>query len=414
MKYVVFLGDGMADHPVPSLGGVTPLAAADHPHMDRLASGGLFGLAKTIPDGMTPGSDTANLAVFGYDPKVYYSGRSPLEAASIGVDLAPDDVTYRCNLVTLSGPGAVEDAVMADYSAGEIGTEEAGELIACLAARVDSDACRLYPGFSYRHCLVLKHAETGAVLTPPHDFTGKPVSGRLPAGTNAALLSDIIRLSHRLLGDHPINRKRIAAGRNPANAVWFWGEGRRPALRPFSELYDLRGAVVSAVDLIQGIGVCAGMAALPVEGATGNYRTNFAGKGAAAIRALQSGCDLVYIHVEAPDECGHHAQIAEKVFSIEQIDAQIVGPVMAYLDACGDDYAVLLMPDHPTPIEIMTHTAEPVPFALYRRGDRAAHDLRYDEASAARTGIFVPHAHELMGFMTRRSPAAPYEVRTNS
>ena len=409
MKYVVFLGDGMADRPIASLGNLTPLGAAKHPWMDRLASNGLFGLASTIPAGMTPGSDTANLAVLGYDPKVYYSGRSPLEAASIGVDLRPDDVTYRCNLVTLAGASRVPDTVMLDYSAGEIATEDARALIELLGSRINSDGCHLYSGYSYRHCLVLHHADTGAELTPPHDFTGKPVAGRLPTGKNERLLNEIIRLSYEILSDHPVNRLRVADGKNPANAVWFWGEGRRPALTPFFDLYGLRGAVVSAVDLIQGIGVCAGMTTLRVEGATGNYHTNFAGKGAAAIEALKTGSDLVYIHVEAPDECGHHAQIREKVYSIEQIDRQIIAPVMSYLDSSGEDYAVLLMPDHPTPIELMTHTADPVPFALYRKGDQKPRKLRYDEINAADTGVFVPHAHALMAYLTGQNTAAPYE-----
>lgn len=399
MKFVVFLGDGMADWPVPALGGKTPLAAANHPAMDRLASDGLFGLASTIPDGMTPGSDTANLAVFGYDPRRYYTGRSPLEAVSIGVPLDDADVTYRCNLVTLSDPENLDDATMMDYSAGEISSEEARPLVDAMNEAFANERVRLYAGFSYRNCLVLKNADTGAVLMPPHDISGQKIRDYCPAGANEALLSDMFHFSCCTLKDHPVNAARVAQGKSPANAVWFWGEGRKPKLTSFTERFNVRGAVVSAVDLIQGIGVCAGLSVLRVPGATGTYTTNFAGKGEAAIRALKSGIDFVYIHVEAPDECGHHGQLAEKVYSIEQIDDQIVRPVMDYLDSCGEDYAVLLMPDHPTPIALMTHTSDPVPFALYRKGDRARRAARYCEDEAARTGVLVPEAHRLLPFL---------------
>lgn len=399
MKFVVFLGDGMADWPVPALGGKTPLAFANHPAMDRLASDGLFGLANTIPDGMTPGSDTANLAVFGYDPRQYYTGRSPLEAVSIGVPLDDADVTYRCNLVTLSDPENLDDAVMTDYSAGEITSEEARPLVAAMNEAFADERVRLYAGFSYRNCLVLKNAGTGAILMPPHDISGQRIRDHLPAGANDALLTGMFRFSCRTLKDHPVNLARAAEGKRPANAVWFWGEGRKPKLPSFAERFGVRGAVVSAVDLIQGIGVCAGLAVLRVPGATGTYATNFAGKGEAAVRALKSGSDFVYIHVEAPDECGHHGQLPEKVYSIEQIDDKIMRPVMDYLDSCGEDYAVLLMPDHPTPIELMTHTSDPVPFALYRRGDHARRSARYCEDEAARTGVLVPEAHRLLPFL---------------
>ncbi|NCB06381.1 MAG: cofactor-independent phosphoglycerate mutase, partial [Clostridia bacterium] len=319
MKLAVILGDGMADWPVDELGGKTPLDAANHPYMDKFAQDGAFGLVKTVPDGMKPGSDTANLSVFGYDPKRYYSGRSPLEAASLGIDLAQTDVTYRCNLVTLSGESDIANTTMIDYSAGEISTEEARELILFLDQKLGGEGVRLYPGFSYRHCLVLNNAETGAELTPPHDFSGKPVSGKLPTGTNAALLMHWMKTAYALLNDHPVNRARVAAGKNPANAIWFWGEGRRPALTPFLEKTGLHGAVISAVDLIQGIGRCAGMEVVKVAGATGTFETNFAGKAAAAVDVLKRGADYVYVHIEAADECGHHGQLKEKIYSIEQI-----------------------------------------------------------------------------------------------
>ena len=396
MKYVIFLGDGMADVPGPELGGKTRRAGARHPGMDRMAQYGAFGMVRTVPEGMSPGSDTANLSVFGYDPRVYYSGRSPLEAASIGIELDAADVTYRCNLVTLSDAPALEAADMVDYSAGEISSAEARELVEAVNARFGSDAVRLYPGVSYRQCLVLRRAETGARLTPPHDISGRSVRGRLPEGQNASLLREMMEFSYRTFAEHPVNAARMRAGKRPANAVWFWGEGRKPALKPFAQMRGVRGGVISAVDLIQGIGKCAGMRVIHVEGATGNYHTNFSGKGQAAIEALRTGCDLVYIHVEAPDECGHQGQVREKVYAIEQIDAQIVQPVLAYLDAAGEDYAALLLPDHPTPLCLRTHTGDPVPFALYRRGDGAARDARFTESAAQATGLFEPEGFRLM------------------
>ena len=396
MKQVVFLGDGMADLPFEGLGGKTPLDCAAHPAMDALARGGLLGLAKTVPDGMPAGSDVANLSVFGYDPRQYYTGRSPLEAASIGIELAPGDVTYRCNFVTLSQAPCLEDAVMDDYSAGEISTEEARELVSFLNTRFETDADCLYPGFSYRHCFVRRNAADGAVLTPPHDISGKPVREHLPHGENAAELLALMRWSFERLRDHPVNRARVARGLPPASCAWFWGEGRRPALTPFAEKFGLRGSVISAVDLIQGIGKCAGLRVLHVPGATGNYHTDFAAKGAAAIEALRGGDDFVYLHVEAPDECGHRREVREKVWSIEQIDRHIIAPVMRWLEACGEDYAVLLLPDHPTPLALMTHTAQPVPFVLYRKAGCGNGGSAFTEVCAAQTGLYVEHAHELM------------------
>jgi 2,3-bisphosphoglycerate-independent phosphoglycerate mutase len=393
----------MADWAVESLGEKTPLEAAHHPYMDKFARDGEFGLVRTVPDGMKPGSDTANLSVFGYDPKRYYSGRSPLEAASLGIDLVGTDVTYRCNLVTLSNEANLADTTMLDYSAGEISTEEARELILLLDEKLASHGVRLYPGFSYRHCLVLNRAETGAELTPPHDFSGKPVAGKLPSGTNSDLLMHWMQEAFASLKDHPINRAREAGGKNPANAIWFWGEGRKPALTPFYEKYALRGAVISAVDLIQGIGRCAEMEVVKVEGATGTFETNFAGKAAAAIDVLSRGADYVYVHIEAADECGHHGQVEEKVFSIEQIDLQVIKPVFEYLEHCGEDYAILVLPDHPTPLKIRTHSAEPVPFALYRKGDRAGRENRYTEGEAKTTGVYVDEGHTLTDRMKTRA-----------
>lgn len=403
MKFAVILGDGMADWPVGELGGKTPLDVANHPAMDKLARDGEFGLVKTVPDGMTPGSDTANLSVFGYDPRKYYSGRSPLEAASLGIPLNDTDVTYRCNLVTLSGEADLSETTMIDYSAGEISTEEARELILFLDGRLGEEGVRLYPGFSYRHCLVLNHAETGAKLTTPHDFSGKPVAGRLPAGTNAQLLLRWMNASYELLKDHPVNRSRVAAGKNPANAIWFWGEGRKPALTPFFQKTGMKGAVISAVDLIQGIGRCAEMEVVKVAGATGTYETNFAGKAAAAIDVLSRGADFVYVHIEAADECGHHGQLEEKIYSIEQIDRKIVQPIWDYLERCGEDYAILVLPDHPTPMKIRTHSADPVPFALYRKGNAEGRGIRYNERDAKSTGLYIEEGFTLIDRIKNRA-----------
>jgi 2,3-bisphosphoglycerate-independent phosphoglycerate mutase len=399
MKYAVILGDGMADWPAEALGGKTPLEAARHPAMDKLSQAGTFGLVKTIPDGMKPGSDTANLAVFGYDPRKYYTGRSPLEAMSLGIDLEQSDVAYRCNLVTLTGGNSLAESVMTDYSAGEISTEEAAELIAYLNEQIQDEGVVLYPGFSYRHCLVMKHAETGAELTPPHDISGQSVEGKLPQGTNAELLMRWMERAFQLLGDHPINRARIEAGKNPANAIWFWGEGRRPQLSPFLSKTGLNGAVISAVDLIQGIGKCAGMEVIKVKGATGTFETNFSGKAQAAIDAFSRGIDYVYIHLEAPDECGHHGQLKEKIFSIEQIDEKVLTLVWKHLEASGEDYRILLLPDHPTPLKIRTHSAEPVPFTLFKKGDNEQKKVRYCEKDAAQTGVSLDEGFRLIDKM---------------
>ena len=403
MKLAVILGDGMADWPVDELGGKTPLDVANHPCMDLFARDGAFGLVKTVPDGMKPGSDTANLSVFGYDPKRYYSGRSPLEAASLGIELAQSDVTYRCNLVTLSQESDIADTTMVDYSAGEISTEEARELILFLESELGSSGVYLYPGFSYRHCLVMNEAAIGAELVPPHDFSGKPVAGKLPTGTNAELLLRWMKRAYAILSDHPVNRARVAAGKNPANAIWFWGEGRRPALTPFFEKTGLHGAVISAVDLIQGIGRCAGMEVVKVEGATGTFETNFAGKAAAAVDVLKRGADYVYVHIEAADECGHHGQLKEKIYSIEQIDRQVIQPVHEYLEECGEDYAILVLPDHPTPLKIRTHSSDPVPFVLYRKGDHAGRENRYTETDAKTTGLYEPEGFRLVDRMKQRT-----------
>ncbi len=379
MKYVVMLGDGMADYPIQAYGNRTPLEVADIPNMDALARGGMCGRAQTVPDGMVPGSDTANLAVMGYDPRKYYSGRSPLEAVSMGISLGEKDVSFRCNLVTLSDTERYEDATMVDYSSGEITTAESNALIAYLNERLKIENADLYPGISYRHCFVLRDGETGTLLTPPHDITGKPIANCLPKGRYGELLLDYQKKSWEILKDAPVNLERIRQGKCPANSCWFWGEGTRPALDTYQEKYGLTGGVVSAVDLIKGLGICAGLKVVHVENATGNFDTNFAGKAQAAIDLLKSS-DFVYIHVEAPDECGHHFDAEKKIYSIEQIDRQILTPLLEYLNSCGEDYALLLLPDHPTPVSLGTHVGEPVPFVLYSSAkELLPHALCYDE-----------------------------------
>ncbi len=396
MKYIVMLGDGMADYAMPELDGKTPLEVANTPNMDYLAKNGAVGLAKTVPDGMAPGSDTANLSVMGYDPKIYYTGRSPLEAVSMGIDLSLTDVTFRCNLVTLSDTENYEDATMLDYSAGEITTAESTELINYLNEHFKNEFINLYPGISYRHCLVMKNIKTGGTFTPPHDITNKPIKDHLPKGENAQVLMDMMRLSRTLLKDHPINKKRVAEGKNPATSCWFWGEGTKPALTSFSERFSIQGGVISAVDLIKGIGLCAGHKIVEVDGATGNWDTNFKGKADAALNLLDSGCDYVYIHVEAPDECGHHGDIKHKIESIEAIDREILGTVISALKTKGEDFSLLVMPDHPTPISCMTHVSDPVPFILYSSKTKLSPSAEcYDEKHAKATGLYVANAADL-------------------
>ena len=391
MKYIVVLGDGMADYKLEELGGKTPLQYAKKPHIDALARKAEVGLCKTVPDGFKPGSDVANLSVMGYDPKDCYTGRSPLEAVSIGIKLAPTDVTLRCNLVTVSDEEPYEEKRMLDYSAGEISTAEAGELIQFLKAHLDAEDMTLYAGVSYRHCLVVHNGKTGHELTPPHDISGKPVKGRLPLGPYGERYLSMMKRSYELLKDHPINRARIAAGKNPANSVWFWGEGTKPALENFREKFGLQGGVISAVDLVKGIGILAGMQVIDVEGATGNYDTNFAGKADAALGALLGGLDFVYIHMEAPDECGHQGDIAHKVYSIEQIDEKVAAPLVRGLKAAGEPFKMLICPDHPTPIAVRTHVADPIPYLLYSSEEERSNGAEsYDEDAAAKTGMFVP------------------------
>ncbi len=400
MKCVIFLGDGMADEPIAGLGGKTPLEVAKHPNIDRIATDGIMGMSVTVPENLPAGSDIANLSIIGVDPSKCYTGRSPLEAVSMGVTLGENDVTYRCNLVTLSDEEALSERTMQDYCAGEISSEEAAQLIAVMQQRFGSEKVEFHPGVSYRHCLVLRDGSTGAQLVPPHDISGRKLGeSYIPQGTNSDLLLEMMAYATEAFRHHPVNLARIAQGKNPATSVWFWGEGTQPRLHNFEQQYGLRGGMISAVDLLQGIGLSMGMKVIPVEGATGNYHTNFKGKGEAAIKALQEDCDFVYIHVEAPDECGHQAQLKEKIWSIEQIDSQIIGPVMTALEQSGEDWAVMVAPDHPTPIALKTHTRTPVPFAYCKKGQKGTQPRRYNEKTAQATDVFVPKAHELLGLL---------------
>lgn len=396
MKYVVILGDGMADYPIQELQNKTPLMVAKKPYIDKLASLGEVGLCTTVPCGMKPGSDVANLSVLGYNPKDCYTGRSPLEAASIGIALKDTDYTYRANLVTLSDEEEYADKTMVDYSGGEISTAEAKELIEYLKKSLDDGKHSLYAGISYRHCLVVDNGKSIGELTPPHDITGRKVKEYLPKSVEASEYLLMMKRSYELLKEHPINLKRIKEGKNPANSLWFWGEGTKPALQGFEERYGVKGAMISAVDLLKGIGKLTGMKVIEVEGATGNYDTNFNGKAEAALKALKNGSDFVYIHMEAPDECGHHGDLANKIYSIEQIDG-VVKTIAEGLKVAGEEFSMLICPDHPTPIAIKTHCSDPVPYVIYRSNEKLLSSATaYDEENAKKSGISLPSGEELM------------------
>lgn len=403
MKYIVVLGDGMADEKIAALGGKTCLEYAKTPNLDRLARIAEAGVFKTVPDGMSPGSDVANMSVMGFDPKKYYTGRSPLEAVAMGIELKDTDVTLRANLVTLSGEENYEERTMLDYSAGEITTAEASELIAALKRELDGGGFTLHAGISYRHCLIAEKGATGHTLTPPHDISDKKIAEYLPKGKNAATYLALMKRSSEVLKAHPVNLKRIKEGKNPANSLWLWGEGTKPKLSNFEQKTGLKGGVISAVDLVKGICLLADMHFIPVEGATGNYDTNFAAKAEAAADALLGGgLDYVYIHMEGPDECGHHGDTERKVFCIEQIDKLVVGGLLKRFEEAGEQMCMLICPDHPTPVRIKTHTADPVPYLLYcnvqNLGNGAA---RYTEAEAAKTGKYIEDGYTIIDRMLK-------------
>ncbi len=401
MKYIVLLCDGMADLPCEELGGKTPMEAAHKPCMDALASKAELGLAYTVPDGMSPGSDVANLSVLGYRPRECYTGRSPLEAANIGIELTDDDVAIRCNLVTLSDEAEYADKTMVDYCAGDIHTAQADEIIRAVQAELGGGEFDFYTGTAYRHCLVWHGGKTEiGKLTPPHDISGRIIGEHLPSHPDAQPLLALMKKSEAILRDHPVNVKRRAAGQNPATSVWLWGHGKRPQLQNFTERFGVKGAMVSAVDLLKGIARLGGMRLCEVEGATGYLDTNFAGKRDAAIQALREDCDMVYIHLEAPDECGHRGEVQNKVRAIEEIDRQVLAPLLTAIKEI-DDVSLLIMPDHPTPLSIKTHSADPVPYLLYRTTgvDNASNALCFTEATATATGNVQEEASDLMGRM---------------
>ena len=394
MKYIVILGDGMADEPIEALGGKTPIEYAKTPEMDRLAPLSELGMAKTIPEGMSPGSDTANLAVMGYDPKIYYTGRSPLEALSIGVDMKDDDIAMRTNIVTLSEEDVpYEERTIIDHSSDEISTEDAAILLEAVKEAFQTEEYQFYVGTSYRHLLIWAKGKV-TDLTPPHDILTRKIGEYLPED---AVLREMMKKSFDILNNHPLNVKRAAEGKNKANSIWFWGAGTRPALSSFYEKTGKKGTMISAVDLLKGIAVGAGMTNVSVPGANGGLHTNYEGKADAAVKALlEDGADFVYVHVEAPDEMGHQGSVERKVAAIEYLDQRLIQRVAAKMDASGEDYRLLIMPDHPTPIRCRTHVSDPVPYLIYDSRKKEGSGLLYSEANAKKTGIYVEQGYQLM------------------
>lgn len=404
MKYIVVLGDGMADEPIAELGGKTPLEFARTPQMDRLAARSEIGMTSTIPEGMAPGSDTANLSVLGYDPKQYYTGRSPLEALSIGADMRDGEIAFRCNLVTLTEEDVpYEEQTILDHSSGEISTEEAKVLLKAVTEGLEAyraelpelSDCRFYVGTSYRHCMIWRNGRQPE-LTPPHDILEKKIGAWL---TMDPLLLKIQKLSYEILKNHPLNQRRKRKGENPANSFWFWGAGTRPALSDFREKFGKKGIMISAVDLLKGIAIGAGMDCAQVAGANGGLDTDYEGKARAAADALlKEGYDFAYIHVEAPDEMGHQGSARKKVQAIENIDRRVLEPLLRQMDASGEPYRLLLLPDHPTPVRLRTHVAEPVPYLLYDSATPRRSPGTYSERTAAASGRRVEKGWELMKY----------------
>lgn len=397
MKYVVVLGDGMADWPMESLGGGTPLSCAKTPVMDALAKVSEIGTVATIPEGMAPGSDTANLSVMGYDPRKYYTGRSPLEALSIGVDMKDTDVVYRCNLVTLTEEDApYEEQTILDHSSDEISTEDAAILLRDVCRELENETYRFYTGTSYRHCLVWDRGQV-LELTPPHDVLERKIGEYLPHDETLLYMQ---KRSYEILKNHPLNIRRKEQGLNPANSFWFWGAGTKPVLTSFEDIYHKKGVMISAVDLLKGIAAGAEMDSIQVEGANGGLNTNYEGKAEAAVKALtEQGYDFAYIHVEAPDEMGHQGSVEKKIRSIEYLDQRLIRLVKEGLDASGEDYRMLILPDHPTPIKVRTHVAEPVPYLLYDSTALGDHTWHYNEEEAAKSGNTVAHGWDMMNYL---------------
>ena len=399
-KFIVVLGDGMADEPIESLGGKTPLQYADTPALDRLSKLSEIGLVHTIPEGMKPGSDTANLSVLGYDPKLYYSGRSPLEALSIGVPMKDTDIALRCNIVTISENDVpFEEQIIIDHSSGEISTEDCAVLLNAVKEELQNETYQFYVGTSYRHCLIWDRGQV-LELSQPHDVLGQVIGQYLPSDEN---LLYMMKRSYEILKDHPLNIERKKQGLNPANCCWFWGAGTKPMLSSFEEKNGVKGMMVSAVDLLKGIAVGADMGVAHVEGANGGLNTNYEGKTKAAYDALKNGYDFVYIHVEAPDEMGHQGSVEKKVKSIEYLDQRVIGPLTKALDEDKTDYRLLVMPDHPTPIRVRTHTADSVPYLLYDSTQLQSHTWNYNERDAKESGNYVAEGHTIIDKLLQKA-----------
>lgn len=400
MKYIVVLGDGMADEPLEALGLKTPLEYADTKAMDAMSKKAEIGLVHTIPEGMTPGSDTANLSVLGYDPKIYYSGRSPLEALSIGVDMKPDDVALRCNIVTITEEDKpYEEQRIMDHSSGEISTADAKILLEAVTSELSDEIYQFYLGTSYRHCLIWAKGSV-VPLTPPHDVLTQVIGQYLPQDEKLRYMQ---KRSYEILKDHPVNLERKAKGLNPANSFWFWGAGTRPALSSFEDKYHKKGVMISAVDLLKGIAAGAGMHNISVQGANGGLHTNYEGKAQAAVDALtKDGYDFAYIHVEAPDEMGHQGSVERKVQAIEYLDKRVIQYVKERMDASGEDYRMMVLPDHPTPICVRTHTGNPVPYMLYDSTKLQDNAWNYNEKEAGASGNVIAHGYELMDYLFAR------------
>lgn len=397
MKYIVVLGDGMADEPIEKLGGKTPLEYADTATMDAMSKQSEIGMIHTIPEGMSPGSDTANLSVLGYDPKKYYTGRSPLEALSIGVDMKDTDVALRCNLVTVSTDDLpYEEKTIIDHSSGEISTEDAALLLEAVRKELETDTYKFYVGTSYRHLTIWDKGDV-VPLTPPHDVLGQKIGKYLPQDE---MLRKMQEKSYKILSSHPINIERMKKGQNPANSIWFWGAGTRPCVTSFEEKNHKKGAMISAVDLLKGIAIGADMKVIEVEGANGGLDTNYEGKAEAAVDVLlNQNYDMVYIHVEAPDEMGHQGSVEKKIQAIENLDSRVIKIVKDALDRSGEDYRILVMPDHPTPICVRTHTSNPVPYMLYDSTDKKEGTLDYNEKAGKESGLFMADGHEMMRYL---------------
>ncbi|MBQ7839995.1 MAG: cofactor-independent phosphoglycerate mutase [Lachnospiraceae bacterium] len=399
MKYVVVLGDGMADEPLAELRGKTPLSYANTPALDAIAQKSEIGMVRTVPEGMVPGSDTANLSVLGYDPKVYYSGRSPLEALSIGVPMKDTDVALRCNVVTISEDDVpFEEKTIIDHSSDEISTQDCTVLLNAVKKELENETYHFYPGTSYRHCLIWENGQV-VELTPPHDVLGQVIGRYLPKDDT---LREMMKKSYEILKNHPLNIERKKNGLRPANCCWFWGAGTKPSLASFEEKYGKKGMMISAVDLLKGIAVGAKMGVASVEGANGGLHTNYEGKMQAAVDALtKDGYDFAYIHVEAPDEMGHQGSVEKKIQAIEYLDQRVIGPLTEALEAKQVDYKLLVMPDHPTPIALRTHTSAEVPYLIYDSTKKVQHDWKYNEAEAILSGNYLAHGHELMNYFLK-------------